>query len=47
MHRILKLWHRLLRDIDMRILWPACRSRTPDLDLARAAFMLHASCDPA
>ena len=35
------------RQIDLQILWPACKGNAPDLDHARAAFALHAFNDPA
>jgi hypothetical protein len=35
------------RKIDLAILWPECCEAAPDLDHAKAAFMLHASLDPA
>jgi hypothetical protein len=33
------------RQVD--ILWPACKSHTPDLDHAKAAFFFHVVHDPA
>lgn len=40
-------WRRRQREIDARILWPSCANATPSLDMAKAAFMLHATNDPA
>lgn len=40
-------WRRLQREMDLRILWPACRDAVPDLDIAKAAFAVHALHDPA
>lgn len=35
------------RNIDLQILWPACKEQAPDLDHARAAFAMHAFHDDA
>lgn len=40
-------WHARCRQIDLEILWPACRRVTPDIDRARAAFACHALHDRA
>lgn len=40
---ILSLWHRRQRQLDLEILWPSLRAATPDLSLAREAFLLHVS----
>lgn len=44
---LLELHQARQRAIDLRVLWPACRSAAPDLDTARAAFAIHAMHDPA
>ena len=41
------LWYAQQRKTDLAILWPACVTRAPDLDTAKAAFALHALHDPA
>jgi hypothetical protein len=41
------LWWARQRSMDMRILWPACKSMACDLDHAKAAFAVHAYNDPA
>lgn len=35
------------RDLDLQILWPACKENAHDLDHAKAAFALHAFNDEA
>jgi hypothetical protein len=40
-------WYWRLRRIDMKFLWPSCRRISPNIDQARAAFMVHAFNDPA
>lgn len=35
------------REIDRRVLWPRCKKLAGDLDLAKAAFAVHAMQDPA
>ena len=35
------------REIDMMILWPACRQMTDDVDRAKEAFAVHAFHDAA
>ena len=44
---LLRWWHARQRAIDLRILWPACRDQTDDLDRARMAFAIHAFHDKA
>lgn len=44
---LLTEWYSHCRNIDLKILWPACRDGTPDLTHARAAFALHAFEDRA
>lgn len=39
-------WYRQ-RQIDLKILWPACKKAAPNMDLAKAAFAHHAFKDPA
>jgi hypothetical protein len=41
------LWYARLRKIDLKILWPSCKTLAPDLDHARAAFAMHALHDRA
>jgi hypothetical protein len=41
------LWHARQRQIDLEILWPSCRDQAPDLDVAKAAFAMHAFHDNA
>jgi hypothetical protein len=35
------------RAMDMDVLWPTCVAMSPDIDHARAVFMVHAMRDPA
>ena len=44
---LLGWWYRRLRRIDVKILWPACREQTQNLDMAKAAFAFHAFHDKA
>jgi hypothetical protein len=44
---LLGLWHKRQRAIDIQLLWPSCRDHASDLDLAKAAFALHAFRDHA
>jgi hypothetical protein len=44
---ISRLWNKRRRDIDLKILWPACKAKSPDLDHAKAAFAYHAFHDEA
>jgi hypothetical protein len=41
------LWYERQRQADLKILWPCCREKAPDLDQAKAAFATHAFADPA
>jgi hypothetical protein len=41
------LWDRPRRNIDLDILWPACKEQAVDIDHARAAFFSHVVNDPA
>jgi hypothetical protein len=41
------MWYARQRQIDLRILWPACREQALNLDQAKAAFTRHARSDPA
>ena len=40
-------WHERQRSIDLQILWPLCRDKSPDLEHAKAAFACHAYHDTA
>ena len=42
-----RMWHKRQRGIDLQILWPACKSKAPDMDRAKAAFAVHAFNDDA
>lgn len=42
-----RMWRKRQRSIDLKILWPACKSLAPDLDHAKAAFAGHAFNDSA
>lgn len=44
---LLSKWRAQQRRIDMETLWPACKKYAPDLDHAKAAFMLHCANDTA
>jgi hypothetical protein len=45
---LLRWWRKRQRAIDLDILWPACREEADgDLDVAKAAFAVHAFHDPA
>ena len=44
---ITKLWNKRRRQIDLDILWPACKENAINLDHAKAAFAVHAFADPA
>jgi len=44
---LLNLWHAHQRRIDLAILWPSCRAEAPNLDVAKAAFAVHAFHDRA
>jgi len=41
------LWDKTNRNTDMRILWPICKQHAESLDVAKAAFFMHVSNDPA
>jgi len=41
------VWRSRQRQMDVLILWPACREQAPDIETARAAFAAHAYHDPA
>ncbi len=45
--RLIKWWRARQRQIDLDILWPACRDQAADLAAARNAFLLHVSQDSA
>jgi hypothetical protein len=47
MRWLLHWWWSRQRAIDLQILWPQCKKIAPDLDHAKAAFMVHAANDPA
>ena len=41
-------WRKRQRDVDLRVLWPACKEEAlGDLEHARTAFFLHCMMDPA
>lgn len=42
-----RMWRKRQRNIDIAILWPACRNQASDLCVAREAFLSHCFCDPA
>jgi hypothetical protein len=42
-----RFWYAHLRSIDLKILWPACKEETGDLDHAKAVFAAHAFQDLA
>ena len=35
------------RTVDLKILWPCCKEKAPNLELARAAFAFHVYQDEA
>lgn len=45
--RLKAWWKKRQREIDLEILWPSIKSQAPDIQLARDAFLIHASSDPA
>jgi hypothetical protein len=47
MNALRNWWYARLRKIDLQILWPQCRERSPDMDRAKAAFAVHAFHDRA
>jgi hypothetical protein len=42
-----KWWRKRQRNIDIKILWPACKKQALTLDMARNVFIVHAMDDPA
>ena len=40
-------WRNRQRKLDMKILWPICKDKAPDIDYAKACFAVHAFNDPA
>lgn len=42
-----RLWRRHLRRIDLKILWPACKEKAPNMEIAKGAFAVHAFNDSA
>lgn len=40
-------WHGQQRDMDLKILWPACKEQAQTPEDAISIFMHHASTDPA
>ncbi len=40
-------WYARCRALDLKLLWPSCRTNARDVDHARAAFAMHAFSDPA
>ena len=44
---ITALWHRRLRRIDLKMLWPICKREAGDLNTAKLAFAFHALNDTA
>lgn len=44
---IVRRWHQRQRQLDIDILWPACRNGTADISIAREAFLWHAANEPA
>ncbi len=42
-----RLWRKRQRQLDMKLLWPACVNRSPDVDTAKIMFAAHALHDPA
>jgi hypothetical protein len=47
MKRLTRWWHARQRQIDCRILWPACVEQASNLEAAKTAFMMHAFSDLA
>lgn len=45
--KLIGWWRAKQRAMDMEILWPECKRLAPDLDTARAAFVMHAFNDKA
>lgn len=45
---LMKIWNAQNRAFDLKILWPVCKETAEgDLDMAKAAFALHAFNDPS
>jgi hypothetical protein len=42
-----RMWRVRQRSTDLDILWPACKSKAPDLNMAKMAFAYHALHDTA
>ncbi len=40
-------WWSIQRNIDMQVLWPACKEQAANLTQARGVFAYHAFQDPA
>lgn len=40
-------WYARVRRVDVRILWPTCKAKAPNISVAKAAFAVHAFGDPA
>ncbi len=40
-------WYARCRRLDVQLLWPSCLAQAPNLNMARAAFAIHAFADPA
>lgn len=47
MRWLLNLWYWRQRGVDLEILWPICKQKAPNLDMAKTMFALHALSDPA
>ena len=44
---LLPLYRRLMRSIDLKILWPQCYKQAPKLEIAKAVFAIHVFQDVA
>jgi hypothetical protein len=44
---LLRWWYVVVRELDKRLLWPACRDFAEDIEQARGAFAIHAFQEPA
>ena len=44
--KVRDVWWQRQRNTDLNILWPACKAQTPDIEIAKAMFALHAFKDP-
>lgn len=40
---ILKWWHSMQRDMDLKLLWPSFKKQAPNLETARTGFIVHMS----